>query len=860
MSSHFCCARCARTTPVEDDSHPPPRCPACGADAVETPQPQTREAEAWWITEAKPAPSAIQTTADSWGAAPLPDATPAPSSDATPLHVRLALLAAGGCALLVFACALAVMALPSRKSSAPQPTAATPPMEQPESTEQPSTPQEPPAPLREPQPPNPPVRVEQQPERKKLPQGKDFDGRPAEQPKARTEEPKVEKLELRKPCEVIVKRRTETDADDLVKQLAKVPELRLDASTTRRLESEQLIALARKPHSDDAAVEVMEKRADLAGLPWLKGDACKISPTAADNLEEGSLALRTFMSDVNAARGGGGGGRPNPKVLDEQLNKSGRDHNRWLKTEAIPALQQLLMAEDDAIREVLVDQLARIEGKKAAVALAQRALFDLHPRVRQRALNQLAKRPVGEYRDVLLAGFSYPWPVVAENAAEAVIALQMTDVVGPLLATLDAPDPLAPYTRDGKKGMMVKEMVRVNHLLNCVMCHAVATKQTDKVRGRVPTTLQPLPPAFSRQYYADTSGTFVRANVTYLRQDFSVPLKVAKPDKWPEVQRYDFLVRERPATVDDVIAAAKRTKGATKHQQSIFFALRELTGADPGPTAEDWKKHFLTKDLKAKAVHVGLKNPHGVAVRSGTLYVSEGDNLLRRKEGDEKLTTWLKDTGGVEALTAGGKGGLLAINATSRTVGTVDPSSQELAFTPLSKDKRLHSPARIVSDRNGGAYVSDEPNRSDVGDNGSVWYVSAHGSLTKLPVDLPWPRGVALANDGKTLYVGSAGSPDVMAYPVESAGSIGKGKRLARVGTSWTADLAVDGKGNVCVLDAGGVSVEIISSGGARVGLAKLPDVPVACAAENSTLFVLTKKGVYGIDLSRVDPRRVTAR
>jgi len=183
-----------------------------------------------------------------------------------------------------------------------------------------------------------------------------------------------------------------------------------------------------------------------------------------------------------------------------------------------------------------------------------------------------------------------------------------------------------------------------------------------------------------------------------------------------------------------------------------------------------------------------------------------------------------------------------------------------MAAVKLQKSHRFSHPQRVAIDRNGGAYVSDEPDPDVTGDKGAVYYVSAHGSVTKLSPSLPRPRGVALANDGKTLYVGSSSSPEVMAYPVESAGSLGKGKRLARVGTSGTADLAVDGNGNVCVLYPAGQRVEVISSGGARVGLAKLPDVPVACVARESTLFVLTKKAVYSVDLSQVDPKRLTAR
>ena len=50
----------------------------------------------------------------------------------------------------------------------------------------------------------------------------------------------------------------------------------------------------------------------------------------------------------------------------------------------------------------------------------------------------------------------------------------------------------------------------------------------------------------SPQYY-DGDGIFVRADVTYLRQDFSVMQSVENPGKWPALQRFDFLVRIRPA-------------------------------------------------------------------------------------------------------------------------------------------------------------------------------------------------------------------------------------------------------------------------------------------------------------------------
>jgi sugar lactone lactonase YvrE len=316
------------------------------------------------------------------------------------------------------------------------------------------------------------------------------------------------------------------------------------------------------------------------------------------------------------------------------------------------------------------------------------------------------------------------------------------------------------------------------------------------------------------------------------------------------------MVRERLATVVDVNAAAKRSKKVTPHQESIFFALRELTGADPGPTVEDWKKHFRGKELKAEIVHVGLEGGLGVARLGGSLFVSDKGSLLRKKDA-ARLTAWRKDAG-LGALALGGKGGLLAIDAKNRTVVKLDASTGEQSAL-LEKGKKLHRPLRLVGDRNGGAYVSDDANTDVLNDQGAVHYVSAHGSLTKLSLSLPRPRGLALSKDGKTLYVGSASSPDVMAYEVESAGSLGKGRRLTTVGRS-TSDVAVDGNGNVCELNVSGKSVEVFSPVGLRLGRAELPDEPAACFAEGTTLYVLTKTELYRVDLSGLDSMSLTSR
>ena len=264
---------------------------------------------------------------------------------------------------------------------------------------------------------------------------------------------------------------------------------------------------------------------------------------------------------------------------------------------AIPGLMQLLMAERTPARRVLVELLARIEGPAGSMALARLATFDLSPEVREDAIQALADRPLAESRPTLLEALRYPWAPAADHAAEALVALEDREAVPALVELLDQPDPSRPRTEiiEGRPVTVTRTLVQVNHLRNCLLCHAPSTNEpTDLVRGRVPVEGEPLPPP--REYYAGRSpGAFVRAEVTYLRQDFSATQPVEQAGDWPAYQRYDYLVSERPlATVPSPHAKAgprepARPSTGFPQRESTRFALRELTGQDLGSDSAAWK-------------------------------------------------------------------------------------------------------------------------------------------------------------------------------------------------------------------------------------------------------------------------------
>ena len=92
----------------------------------------------------------------------------------------------------------------------------------------------------------------------------------------------------------------------------------------------------------------------------------------------------------------------------------------------------------------------------------------------------------------------------------------------------------------------------------------------------------------------------MRIDVTYLRQDFSALQAVEDANPWPEMQRFDFLVRTRTLTEDEAKVYSEKLSQREPGQQSpyrraVLTALRELTGKDAEPTPEAWRKLLGTE-------------------------------------------------------------------------------------------------------------------------------------------------------------------------------------------------------------------------------------------------------------------------
>ncbi len=377
--------------------------------------------------------------------------------------------------------------------------------------------------------------------------------------------------------------------------LSRVPELSLEALP----KGEAGIAVWRKrkgfmmaaalhlnaKEEDGYLKAVLKGRDDLAGLPFIMGKDCRQERKAHIAFTRVSAAVRPGELDerfVNATSG----------LAATAGTPFGREE---IHTAAAAGVAQVLGPASEADRVQAARLLGTMEASATTRELARMAVFSPDAKVRAAALKPLAGRPAKDYAGVIEAGLKYPWPAVAKSAADAAVKLRRKDLLPALVAMLEADDPRAP-----SRGV-ARELVRVNHHHNCLLCHAPAARargDEDVLFADIPLPSLSLPQGrpSTGGYGPPQTNLIVRIDVTYLRQDFSVMQAVKDHGEWPEMQRFDYVVRKRALTDAEAADLRKRLEPKagelSPYRRAALDALRKLTGDDHGAEAAAWRRHL----------------------------------------------------------------------------------------------------------------------------------------------------------------------------------------------------------------------------------------------------------------------------
>ena len=415
------------------------------------------------------------------------------------------------------------------------------------------------------------------------------------------------------PAKAPVRPRKTLSEEELRLQLVTAPEFGLTQQAR-----DALAAAYKKEYQTNTAMHqraefdpsiLLEQFPRAAQLPIRPAHMCQLSPHEAATLGVLSRKLHAYLETI--APKDEKGKRDVRNLLRDVLQRERRGKRpEWLRAEALPAMVQILIAEDVPLRLLLVDLMSEIDGKAASVRLAQRAVFDLSPEVRKAAIDALRDRPRSESRQVFVDALRYPWPHAADHAADALAALEDSDAAPMLVALLGKPDPTVPFAT--RTGAAAREIVRVNHIGNCLLCHAPAV-------GRDPVTdVDPFANRPQQTFQAGNYGTklpgssggvwankvLIRADVQFVRQDFSVRFPVTHTFSAVQGLRFDYLIRTRPLKGAELQEWKKRKPPlepeSYPQRDAVLYALRAVTGQDPGPTTDAWVQLYPHANAEAE--------------------------------------------------------------------------------------------------------------------------------------------------------------------------------------------------------------------------------------------------------------------
>ena len=275
---------------------------------------------------------------------------------------------------------------------------------------------------------------------------------------------------------------------------------------------------------------------------------------------------------------------------------------------------------------------------------------------------------------------------------------------------------------------------------------------------------------------------------------------------------------------------------------------------------------------------VWTEGPIWVKSEAFLLFSDVPQNTIYKWTDKEGVTPFLKPSGytgvgpysdepGSNGLTIDRQGRLIACEHGDRrvTAMVLNGTGGKRTLADNYNGKRFNSPNDVVAHSSGSYYFTDPPygmpkkekDPSRETDGYGVYRIAPEqagmpGKVSIVVGDLTRPNGIALSPDEKTLYVAQSDPmrPVVMAYPLQTDGSVGKGRivfgpeQMKKQGLDGGFDgMKVDRDGNLWVTGGGGVLVLMPTPGTGPfdfLGHIKIGGATANCAwgDDGSTLYI----------------------
>lgn len=216
---------------------------------------------------------------------------------------------------------------------------------------------------------------------------------------------------------------------------------------------------------------------------------------------------------------------------------------------------------------------------------------------------------------------------------------------------------------------------------------------------------------------------------------------------------------------------------------------------------------------------------------------------VQRLDASGKLTTALPDSGS-NGLAADASGALIAATHRYKGLSRFDlATGQRTALAGQYRGHVFNSPNDLVIAADGTIYFTDPAFQRAAAPGGQdatrVYRVAADGAVTVVDDSIANPNGIALAPDGKVLYVNGGGGQGVLrAYDIVD-GMPQRGRDLV-VGLKVPDGMAVDCSGNLYVTEHTAQRVRVFSPQGKQ-----LASISVDANVTNAAFGGVDRKTLY---------------
>jgi len=263
-------------------------------------------------------------------------------------------------------------------------------------------------------------------------------------------------------------------------------------------------------------------------------------------------------------------------------------------------------------------------------------------------------------------------------------------------------------------------------------------------------------------------------------------------------------------------------------------------------------KDLVAAGAEAKKLAGDFKFTEGPAADAqGNVYFSDiPNNHILKWSVDDKLSTFLENSGGANGLYFDKDGNLLACQGSERRLVSISPKGEVTVLADKYEGKKFNSLNDLWIDPKGGVYFSDPRYGGREGmeqDGEHVYYLTPdRKKLTRVIDDMVRPNGVIGTPNGRRLYVADHGAGKTYAYRINDDGTLSNKQLVAPEGSDG---MTIDNQGNVYLT---GKAVTVYNRKGEKVQEIAVPEGPANVTfggKGNQTLFITARTSLYSIPM-----------